>query len=463
MSQPKYSLETEQEVLETIMHFSEHTNVRVQKAMLKLNADCFYNWNNREIYGIIRKCFDKQQPFHFVDILSMIPIGKNALHDSLSWLIDNYRNCHAGEANFENYVDRLLILMRLRKQIHLSSQMITAIQECTNPEEAQSILIESQRQISAISFQESKQGVSNGELSELFYDGKMKLDLIHPTTFKQLNAANHGGIMAKSLITVAAGAGVGKTGFSIFLLDAIARAQPDTQTLFFSLEMEAKQIWMRHVGICAGIPFDKLDNDKSDRLNAVAKAMEIPIQIYDTSMCPNAADIDFILTTSKLRAMDKKISAIVVDYLGLVECKGSFESNALKQTEITSKLARLAIDLDCIVIALSQVNRSPSSRATDDRCPYPSDASGSSGSYFSSTLWLGVDRPELYQHDPSYRNQFVIKCRKNRFGGTFDLILAFNEGTFAEVEPGFFRKPLTKVKSNEESLFSAHGKEIYAD
>ncbi len=461
MSHAKYSLETEQEVLETIMHFAEHTNVRVQKAMLNLTTDCFYNSDNREIFRMIRDCFDKQIGFHFVDILVLIPKDSHELHAALTWLIDNYRNCHAGESNFEGYVSRLMMLMRLRKQLQLSAQMINLVKDCASPEDSQDILISSLQEISSISFQESKHGISNAELAELFYDGKLELDLIHPTTCEQLNALNGGGIMAKSFITVAAGAGVGKTGFALFLLDAIARAQPDTQSLFFSLEMESKQIWMRHVGICGGKQFDKLSED--ERLAAVAKVMQVPTQIYDASMCKSAADIDFILTTARLRAMDKKISVIVVDYLGLVEAKGSFESNALKQTEITSKLARLAIELDCIVIALSQINRSPSARATDDRCPYPSDASGSSGSYFSSTLWLGVDRPELYQDDPIYRNQFVIKCRKNRFGGVFDLILAFNDGTFGEVPQGWFKKSEYAPKNTDKALFSPRGKDIYQD
>lgn len=459
MTEPKYSLETEQEVLETIMHFSEHSNPRVQKAMLKLSPECFYNHVNREIYKMIRKFFDKQEAFHFVDVLTSIAPDRHDLHESLTWLIDNYRNFHAGEANFENYVDRLIILMRLRKQIQLSVSMINQVQGCSNPEDAQDILIQSLHEISSISFTESKHGISNAELAELFYDGKLDLDLVHPTTCEQLNALNGGGIMAKSFITVAAGAGVGKTGFAIYLLDAIARAQPNTQSLFFSLEMESKQIWMRHVAVCAGKQFEKLTED--ERLTAVSKTMQLPVQIYDASTCKSVSDIDFILTTARLKAMDKKISVIVVDYLGLVESQGSFESNALKQTEITSKLSKLAIELDCIVIALSQINQSPSSRATDDRCPYPSDASGSSGSYFSSSLWLGVDRPELYQDDPIYRNQFVIKCRKNRFGGIWELNLAFNDGTFAEVPQGWFKKPMKEIETGKKAVFSSYKEHLH--
>ena len=461
MTAPNYSLELEQRVLETLMHFGVHNHSRVQKAMLMLTTDCFYIPVNAVLFGMIRECFKTESPFNFVDVLVLIPKDSNELHQALTWIIDNYGKFHAGESEFEHDIERLLLLMRLRKQVQLSEQMLKDVKSCPNPEAAQDILIASLQEISSISFKESNHGISNIELSEDYYDGKLEADLLHPTTSELLNQLLGGGIMSKSFITIAAGAGVGKTGFSIYLLDALARMQPNTQTLFFSLEMEAKHIWNRHVGICGGKQFDKLTD--TERMLAIKEVMKLPMQIYDSSSCKSACDIDFITTTARLRAMNKPISVIVVDYLGLVEIKGSYESNALKQTEITSRLARLALELDSIVIALSQVNRSPSARATDDRCPYPSDASGSSGSYFSSTLWLGVDRPELYQDDPMYRNQFVVKCRKNRFGGSFEYILAFNEGTFSEMPVGWFKKPTFESKPIEKSIFKGYSKDFYSN
>jgi replicative DNA helicase len=153
----------------------------------------------------------------------------------------------------------------------------------------------------------------------------------------------------------------------------------------------------------------------------------------------------------------------VVDYLGLVESKQHYERNDLKQTDITSKLARLAIELNCTVIALSQINRGAANRSIDDRCPWPHDASDSSGGHKSASLWLGLDRPELYQSDLSYRNQFVVKCRKNRFGPTFELLFAFNDGTFSEVNQGFFPKPSIQVKDNDKALFSGYHDDFYKD
>jgi len=464
MSQPKYSLETEQEVLETIMHFSDPNNVRVQKAMLQLTTDCFYNSDHREIFRMIKQCFNKQEAFHFVDILVMIPKDSshhNELHQTMTWLIDNYGKCHAGESNFEHYVTRLITLAKLRKQLILAEQMVKEVRDCPSPEESQEILATALTEISGLTYLESKHGISNMEIAEEYFDGKMVDEVKIPTTCDQLNDLLQGGIMPRSLIIIAAGASVGKTGFSIYLTDVIARAQPDTQTLFFSIEMLYRHIWMRHVGICGGKPFDQLTED--ERLQAVTKLAAVPMRIYDTAMCRSVSDIDFILTTARLKAMEKPISVIVVDYLSLVETKLHFERNDLKQSYITGKLAQLAIKLNCTVIALSQINRGAANRGVEDRCPWPHDAADSSGGHRSASLWFGVDRPELYQDDPCYRNQFVVKCRKNRFGDTFETIFAFNGGSFAEVTPGWFRTPLPPTRNAEKAIFSAHRQDFYGD
>ena len=144
--------------------------------------------------------------------------------------------------------------------------------------------------------------------------------------------------------------------------------------------------------------------------------------------------------------------------------RSSFERNDLKQSYITGKLAQLAIELNCTVIALSQINRSAANRGVEDRCPWPHDAADSSGGHRSASLWFGVDRPELYQDDPCYRNQFVVKCRKNRFGDTFETIFAFNGGSFAEVQQGYFRAPYAPAaKSSEKAMFSGYSNDYIAN
>lgn len=462
MNPVNFSLEIEQRVLENIMHLESPQNERVQKAFLQLTPDCFYNPHIRELFCIIKSCFEKRESLNMVDILVVIGNENNALHDALGMILDNYRAYHLNDNSLESDVDKLLVMRNLRKQVLMAEKMITEVTNSTSPYDAQKIMLETIGKISSLShrdFNLAKLGISNEEITECYYDGKLEEEIKIPTTCKLLNHGLNGGIMPKSLVIVAAGASVGKTSFAIYLLDAIARAQHGKQSLFFSIEMEAKHIWMRHVGICAGKQFDKLNHD--EKLSAVAKSLAVPIKIYDTAMASSVADIDFILTTARLKAMEKPLSVVVVDYLGLVESKKSFERNDLKHSEVTSKLAQLAIELNCTVIALSQVNRGLAARSSDDRCPWPHDAADSSGGHRSASLWLGVDRPGLYLDEDAYKNQFVVKCRKNRFGENFGFILDFNGGTFAETQQNWVKTSKPQAKMADKTIFRGQGRDFY--
>jgi len=459
MITPNYSAELEQRVLETLMHYGNSSEARVQKAMLSLTTDSFYRMENQAIFAMIRKAYSNAEPFTFVDIVTSIPKDENDLYMAVWALIQEYGKLPSGESYLANDVSRLNTMMRLRKQMALAQNMIQDVADCRKPEEATAILTSAITEISGLNYRESKSGMSNADIADAFYEGKNVQPKPIATTCQQLNHGLGGGVMPKSLIFAAAAPSTGKTGFAIFLADAIARAQPDTEALFFSLEMEYNQIWSRHVGVCGGKPFDKMTEE--EQLTAISKSLAIPLRIYDTTMSRNGADLDFIITSSRIRAMERKISVIVVDYLGLVKVKGKFDRNDLKLDEITTQLAQLAIELDCTVILLSQINRGAANRSEEDRCPWPHDAANGSGGHNSSAIWLGLDRPELYRDDPVLRNQFVVKCRKNRFGDIFELIFAFNGGTFAEVPYGWFKQPLARNKNAQESVFSARSNDLY--
>ena len=441
----------EQRVLENLMHFGTHTHIRVKKAMLELSADCFYNPDNREIFSLIWDCFWKSEGFNFVDIM-ILTKGNAISYDTVNWITDNYRQLHVSDKGFEADVANLITLTQLRKQLSIAECMIAEVTACPSPGDASKLLNSHLTEINNLNFTKSRDGISSAELADSYLEGTMYADLKISTTCKQLNLALNGGITSKSLIIIAAGAGVGKTNFGIFLLDCIARSERGKQSLFFSLEMESKHIWMRHVGIRAGRQFDTIDPEK--RMEAIGSALEVPMTIYDMASSRSVNDIDNLITIARLKAAEMPISVIVVDYLGLVDNRGNFEANHLRQADITTKLARLALELNCILIALSQINRNASSRSSDDRCPRPEDAADSSGGHRSSTLWIGVDRPELYRDEPEYINQFVVKCRKNRFGNPFELIFAFNNGTFGENFARQFAKPYAKAISFEDALIS---------
>lgn len=446
-------VEIERRVLENLMLIGENTNIDVQNALLRLTQDCFYNPSNSQLYVLIRNCFNKQERFDFVDILNLVR-GNDNLHYALEWIIKNrYSMKPMSSQQLEQDVDKLVKLSRLRKTTSILENTLQALEKTPDITEAQDLILEKINLISNVAYRESKDGVSFDELSDAYFSGDIEPDKKIPTTCKELNDVLRGGVVAKGLITIAGKPSHGKTGFAIWLMDAIARNQPDRQSLFFSLEMEAKHIFTRRVGIRAGKNFDDLD--KEERLKAVASCMETELKIYDASTCRAANDIEYILTTARLKAMEKPLSVIVVDYLGLVQTNGRFERNDLKIADIVMKLANLALELDCIVIALTQVNRNSAGR--EDQCPIPSDAADGSQSERSSALWIGIDRPELYREDKHiYQNQFVVRGHKNRFGNPFELLFAFNDGTYKIMQNRpIYKRPFAanSPKNIEEKIF----------
>ena len=237
------------------------------------------------------------------------------------------------------------------------------------------------------------------------------------------------------MITICGDTGVGKTYFALYLMHKLGNNNPNKHSLYFNLEMAEQHNWKRLIGNLTGKTFEDLS--QQEQISAHIQLIQHPITIYEE----NYSDIDEIITIARIKALEKPLSVIVVDYIGLVTCKTNYHRHDLEQISIAKRLASLAIELNCIVIATSQTNRNPQNRSKDDRCPYMSDAADSSGNYKSAEIWIGIDRPELYNDNPITRNKFIAKLRKNRNGLLFDAVWDFNTGTFAEIDnKKFFRE-----------------------
>jgi replicative DNA helicase len=141
----------------------------------------------------------------------------------------------------------------------------------------------------------------------------------------------------------------------------------------FSLEMPAEQILTRmlssvgsvHLG---NIRSGKLSEDDWPRITSATKQLqEAKIFIDDTPA----------LTPTELRARSRRIKRehgldlIVVDYLQLMTVPGTKENRATEISEISRGLKALAKELNCPVIALSQLNRGVEQR--ENKKPVMSD------------------------------------------------------------------------------------------
>lgn len=440
MTKIKVSPNAELRVIAILVMHGNYNSVPVKKAMLQLSDDCFLSNNNKKLFQIIKKQYDALNPFDMVKMMDLMLFQHQEVSEQFHNAI--MQECHS-TANFQAYIDELIHASQLRKQIHVGKVMLANCINAGSYQDSTDALNDGLKQIAEIQLNKSKEGSTLAEIGERYFDGHYQFETI-PTNINFVDASLKGGIKNSCLLTICGDTGTGKTYFALYLMYKIGNCNPNKQSLYFNLEMAEQHNWERLIGIAAQKPFNLLSNQ--EKIATHSKLVQHPITIYEEKH----NDIDDIITIARVKAMQMPLSVIVVDYISLVETKSSFGRSDLEQISVAKRLASLAIELNCIVIATSQTNRNPSNRNIDDRCPYMSDASDSSGNYKSAEIWLGIDRPELYNDNPFYKNKFIAKVRKNRNGLLFDTAWNFNAGTFEEIDSKHFFRLIANSHSHGE-------------
>jgi len=161
------------------------------------------------------------------------------------------------------------------------------------------------------------------------------------------------------LIVLAARPGVGKTSLAmnIALHVALKEALP---VGIFSLEMPADQLLMRLLAASARVDMKRLRGGRltahdEEKFQEVAGSLfNAPLFIDDTGAL---SPFDLRAKARRLKQKHAQLGLLVVDYLQLMHQKGKVESRQLEVSEISRSLKALAKELDCPVLALSQLNR----------------------------------------------------------------------------------------------------------
>ena len=247
-----------------------------------------------------------------------------------------------------------------------------------------------------------------------------------PTGFYDLDRLT-AGLQPGDLIVLAARPSMGKTAFAINIAEHVA-LQEGLPVAVFSMEMGASQLAVRIVGSIGRIDqghlrTGKLSDEEWPRLTeAIERLRNISLHIDETAG----------LTSSELRANARRLSRqcgklglIVVDYLQLMSgSSGNDENRATELGEISRGLKMLAKELQCPVIALSQLNRSVETRP--DKRPMMSDLRESGAIEQDADIIMFIYRDEYYTKDACKEPGVAeILIAKQRNGPTGMVKLAF--------------------------------------
>lgn len=424
---PPRGHELEMRTLACLIHLGDPNHIRVQGAMLKLDRDCFADIDHKILFELIENLFKKGNVFDFVEFITMVPTEQ--YHLVTQAVKDEYIFTN----HLEHDVEKLLSYRALRKQLKILVDAANSSLEAITPEESLIAISDNLQAISSITCTGHKPYKRTGEqiLDEIFTHG-----LISGRDFP-VDIPGLPPVPNEAMITIAGRSGHGKTFFALYLMDKIIEQFPDKQALYFNLEMR-DHVLLERLAILNGCKgADQMDTLKRGASKIIAKNLTLVTKAQIT--------IEEIETESRLSAMQKPISVIVVDYLGLIRTKVKHESNHLQQSDIAKRLGSLATDLKCIVLCLIQVNRDIKHRAVSDRCPIPTDSAESMGSVDSSSWWLGINQPQNDSDDDDFRDRFDIECRKSRTeSGLFKVNLRFKGGMFSKWQRPFCSKPIAQ-------------------
>ena len=258
-----------------------------------------------------------------------------------------------------------------------------------------------------------------------------------PTGFYDLDRMTSG-LQAGDLVVLAARPSMGKTALAINIAEHVALNE-GLPVAVFSMEMGAAQLAVRVVGSIGRIDQShlrtgKLSDDEWPRLTeAIEKLRNISLHIDESAG----------LNSSELRANARRLARkcgtlglIVVDYLQLMSgtsTNSNGENRATELGEISRGLKMLAKELQCPVIALSQLNRSVETRT--DKRPMMSDLRESGAIEQDADIIMFIYRDDYYTKEAS------------KEPGVAEIIIAKQRNGPTGVVKLAFLKPITKFES----------------
>ncbi len=246
-----------------------------------------------------------------------------------------------------------------------------------------------------------------------------------PTGFDELDKMT-AGLQKSDLVIVAGRPSMGKTSFAMNMAEHAVMESEGGAVLVFSMEMPSDALLLRMLSSLGRIDQTRMrtgdmhEDDWPRFTSAVSQLKDKSLYIDDTPA----------LTPNDLRTRARRVSReagglamIVVDYLQLMRVAGKVENRTNEIAEISRSLKAIAKEMECPVVALSQLNRALESRT--DRRPVMSDLRESGGIEQDADVILFIYRDEVYNEESPAKGTAEIIIGKQRNGPIGRVHLSF--------------------------------------
>ena len=393
----------------------------------KLTEDDFYRDGHKIIYKSIFEMFKNDMAVDLVTLLEYLKSTDQLEKAGGVTYITEVSSSVPTTANLSSYIKIVEEKSILRRLIKASTAII---EDSYNKQgEVEGVLDLAEKKIFDIA---EKRSTSDFEaLSDVLERGFLEIERLFnnkgqitgvPSGFTDLDAKTSG-FQKGDMVLIAARPSMGKTTFALNIAENAALREGKS-VVIFSLEMPKEQLAYKLLCSEANVDMLKLrtgnldDKDWENIARATGPLSKAKIYIDDT------AGVTVMEMRSKCRRlkMEYGIDLILIDYLQLMSGSSS-ENRQQEVSEISRSIKALAKEMECPVIALSQLSRAPEQRA--DHRPMLSDLRESGSIEQDADLVMFLYRDEYYNKETEDKTMAECIVAKHRNGPVGTVKMAF--------------------------------------
>ena len=427
---PPHSIEAESSVLGGLLL----DNTAWDRVSDLVKEGDFYRHEHQLIFSAVAQLINASKPADVITVFEQLRGLGNAEEAGGLVYLNSLAQYVPSAANIRRYAEIVRERGILRKLLTASDEIAT---KAFNPQgkSVAQILDEAEQKIFNIGEEGSRMKQGFQGMDTLVIDLMDRVQEMAdnpnditgvPTGFYDLDRMT-AGFQAGDMIVLAARPSMGKTALAINIAEHVALNE-GLPVAVFSMEMGASQLAVRIVGSIGRINqghlrTGKLTDEEWPRLTeAIEKLRNISLHIDET---PGLSPSELRANARRLARQCGKLGLIVVDYLQLMSGSGGSngENRATELGEISRGLKMLAKELQCPVIALSQLNRSVEQRT--DKRPMMSDLRESGAIEQDADIIMFIYRDEYYNKDSKEPGVAEVIIGKQRNGPTGTVKLAF--------------------------------------
>jgi replicative DNA helicase len=449
---PPFSLEAETAILGGMLIDRD----AVTKAIEVLSDTMFYREANRRLYRAMVRLFERGD---VIDVITVSEELKKTAEldaaggfDYIGALVDAVPTA----ANLEYHARIVRDKALLRRLVEQSTQIIRDVYE-QGERDVDEILDQAEARIFQVAESHKREGFV--WIKEILWSAFEHIERLQqsdsgitgvPSGFPDLDRMTTG-LQRGDLVIVAARPSMGKTSW-VMNVAANAAISHGVPVAIFSLEMSSEQLVQRL--LCAEGRIDaqklrkcRLSQEEHQRLAAAAGHLNTAPIWIDDQPGSNVLEIRAKARRlqSELRANEKDLGMIVIDYMQLMAGSGKAESRVQEVSQISRGLKALARELEVPVVALSQLSRGPEQRT--DKRPMLSDLRESGSIEQDADVVMFLYRPEYY----------APAEKKEELDGKAELIVSKQRNGPTGVVSLFFQKAYTRFDSVAPGTYGGHG------